>query len=123
MLTDTHPDVRFKQVKITVDTNLALAFREACSVSGTSMAAMLAQFMAEYTHTAQTSKTPPVYSSRRRRLSAIKSITKQLQHIKAAEQRSLSNTPANFQETENYERTEEIIDLLDQAIEILGEIL
>ena len=115
----TQQGERTKQVKLTVDTGLALAFKEECLASGVSMAAVLTQFMAEYVKLAPGRKPTPDYTTRRRRVSALKAVTRELEQIKAAEERSRDNTPTNFLDTENYERTEEIIDILEQTLEIL----
>jgi hypothetical protein len=109
----------YTQVKVSVDSNLASAFKAACIASNVSMASKFTQFMAEYTKTAIKNKPSPDYSTRRKRRAAIKSVVKQLEKIKAAEERYIDNIPENLQNSAVFDAAEEYLSRLDEAIEIL----
>ena len=107
------------QVKVTVDSEIAAAFKRACAASNVSMAAELTQFMADYSRNKVKSKVAPDYSQRRRRRVAIKGIIEQLEQVKAWEERVLENTPENLQGSEAYDVTEEAVSSLEEAIDAL----
>jgi len=114
---------RYKQVKISVGIETAAAFKEACAASNVSMASILSQFMADYAGKGFVKKKPsPDYSTKRRRRAAISKIAKQLEQIRDCEQGYCDRIPENLQGSIIYERTEEFIALLDEAIEALDSI-
>jgi len=111
---------KLKQVKVSVASHIATAFKEACAASNVSMAAELSRFMADYANVLVKRKSAPDYlTTRRRRRSAIRTIIKELGQIKAYEDRSLENTPENLVGSAAYDVTEEAITSLDDAIEAL----
>ena len=109
----------YTQVKVSVDSQIASAFKEACANSNVSMAAELSRFMRDYSNSEVKHKAAPDYSTRRRRRSAIRKIIIELEQLKAFEERNLENTPDNLVGSSTYELTEEAIASLDDAIEAL----
>ena len=117
--TDIHQPARYAQVKVSIDPQIAAAFKSACAASNVSMAAELSKFMADYSNSQAKHKAAPDYTTRRQRRSAVKAIMKQLSAMKAREEASRDNTPVNFQDCEAYETTEDVISSLEEAIEVL----
>ena len=113
--------MEMKQVKVSVDTQIALAFKDACKISGISMAAELSRFMAGYADSPMKQRAAPDYSTRRSRRAAVKAAIKQLEQIKAQEERVRDNTPENLQGSAAYEATEEAVSSLEEAIDALAE--
>jgi len=107
-----------QQVKVTIDIDVATAFKQACVSSQKSMAMVLAQLMSDYVRQPLSPKgdTPRNYSTRRLRRAAIRGIIKELNSIKRSEERSRDNTPINLQGSEAWEKADEIISLLEEAI-------
>ena len=105
------------QVKISVVPELAYAFKSACTASNVSMAEALSGFMAKYTNTVI--KRKPEYTTRRQRRTAVKSITQQLEQIKAEEERYRDAIPENLQGSVVYETADQSVSFLDEAIELL----
>jgi len=112
-------NAQLRQVKISVDTEIASAFKAACAAANVSMAAVLSRFMAEYANDIDKRTAILDYSTRRRRRSAIKTIIKQLGQIKACEESVRDRTPDNLQGSSAYDATEEAIDSLESAIDAL----
>jgi len=109
------------QVKISTNPEVASAFKTACIVSGASMASVLTQFMAQYSNTAilRKPKTPD-YSTRRQRRTALRHLGLQLEQIKAAEEHCRDSTPENLQGSVVFEKADELVALLDEAIELIN---
>ena len=105
------------QVKISVMPELASAFKSACTASNVSMAEALSGFMAKYTNTVI--KRKPEYTTRRQRRTAVRSITQQLEQIKAEEERYRDAIPENLQGSVVYETADQSVSFLDEAIELL----
>jgi hypothetical protein len=111
---------KYTQVKVSVDPGTASAFKEACAASDVSMAAVLAQSMADYSKYRAKPKAMPDYSTRRRRRAAIKGFIGHLELMKAQEEKVLDNTPENFQGSDAYSATEEALSSLEEAIDALA---
>jgi hypothetical protein len=109
----------YQQLKISIDPELASAFKEACSLSGVSMTSKLSQYMSEYSGIAIKHKRSPEYTTKRQRRAAVKSIVQQLKSIMAAEKQCLENIPENFRESSNFESADESVSLLEEVIELL----
>jgi hypothetical protein len=108
-----------KQVKISVASDLAIAFKQACDAANITMTEKLSQYMAEYTNTAM--KKPEVsYTTKRQRRTAVKSIIRQLEQIKAYEERYRDNIPENLQGSIVYDNADECVSWLEESIDILG---
>ena len=108
-----------KQLKITVDASLISSFKDACDTANLSMASVLARFMADFAGTKLNSKSKSDFATRRLRRAAIKAIIKQHEQIRDWELRSMDNTPINLQGTENYERADELVNMIDEVIDLL----
>jgi hypothetical protein len=76
--------------------------------------------MVDYSGCLVKRKVAPDYTTRRRRRTAIKTIIKQLEQIKANEETSLNNMPENLQSSEAYDVAEEAVASLEEAIEVLN---
>ena len=113
---------RLKQVKVSVDASVATAFKGACDAAGVSMASALTRFMASFAHSPAPIKIAPDYSTRRRRRTAIGIIVRELMKIRASEEVSRDNMPENLQGSLNFEKADEIVSLIDDAIENLESI-
>jgi hypothetical protein len=112
----------YTQVKVSVDPDVALAFKKTCVSSGVSMAKKLTEFMSEYSIVAAKSGRLPDFITIRQRRSAAKSMAKQLDILKTAEAQSRDRIPLNLQLSENYENADERVSLLEEAIELLKSI-
>jgi hypothetical protein len=113
----------YTQVKVSVDPETASAFKKACAASNVSMARELTRFMAGYGNTeTKQHKAPPDYSTRRRRRAAVSSLMKQLELIMDAEERYRDNIPENLQGSVVFERADECVSLLEEAIELMGSV-
>jgi hypothetical protein len=112
----------YTQVKVSVATGLAAAFKEACVSAGVSMASVLAGYMADYCRVdVKYSRTPDI-TTRRKRKAAVKRLSRQLCMILAAEEGYLENVPDNIQGSIVSERAENFITLLGDALEILDSV-
>jgi len=113
---------RYKQIKVSVDPVIASAFKDSCAAANVSMAAILSQFMADFSKTATSRKPLPDFSTRRRRRMAIQAIVKQLEQIKDCEEQYQSRIPENLQGSMVYERADEFISTLDDAIDLMSQV-
>jgi hypothetical protein len=109
------------QVKISVDSEIADAFKQACTASNRSMAAVLSHVMTDYASTSAKRPSAPDYSTRRRRRAAIKTILQQLEQMKACEESVRDNMPENLGSSAAYDAAEEAVSSLEAAIEALAE--
>jgi len=116
-----HPEVdsRYKQVKVSVDPAIALAFKEACAAYNTSMAAKLSQLMAEFSNLAVARKPLPDYSTKKKRRSAIHTIVKQLEQIKFNEEQYRDRIPKNLQGSIVYDRADEFVSILEEVVDLM----
>jgi len=113
--------VKLAQVKVSVDSGIAAAFKAACAASNVSMAAELSRFMADYANCPAKRTATPNYSTRRHRRTAIRTMVKELERMRACEERVLDNCPENLLASSVYEATEEAISSLDAGIDALSE--
>ena len=110
-----------QQLKIWVATDTAFAFKQACTSAQESMASVLSRYMAEYSEQPIEKKKAisPDYSTRRKRRAVVKKMVTELYKIRDSEASSRDNTPENLQGSEIWERADEIISLLEEAIDAL----
>jgi hypothetical protein len=111
----------YKQVKISVDSAIASAFKETCGIKGTSMAVELSKFMADFSKTTTVREKTADYSTRRQRRTAIQTIVKQLEQIRDGEERYRDNIPGNLQGSMVYDKANELVSLLDEVIDLMVE--
>jgi len=113
---------QLKQVKITVSSDVASAFKKACIAAKVSMALKLSEFMAEYSDTVLVKKEmQSAYSTKRRRRAAIHKTIKQLKQIRELEIHYCDRIPENLHGAPCYENAEDFISHLDSAIEELDQ--
>ena len=62
------------------------------------------------------------FDSRRKRRAVVKTIITLLVDIRKAEEKSLDNTPENFQDSESFAIGEFAVDALDDAVAILADV-
>jgi hypothetical protein len=109
-----------RQLKIWIDTSLAVAFRAACDAAGTSMTRELSGFMSR-----RTQMNAPVRElcagTRGERRTAVRRIAALLACVRDAEERYMENIPENLQGGAAYEAAGMAVDTIDQAIAILEE--
>ena len=115
---------KYTQVKIAIDPEIASAFKTTCNSEDISMASVLSQFMTNYSKKIKKGivKTPPDYSTRRKRRTALKRIILELEQIKTGEEVLFYNAPENLQTAPIYEYAEQYISVLDEVIEQLESI-
>ena len=116
----TRSSTQSTQVKVSVDPEIASAFKKACAAAKVSMAAELSRFMDDYANGSVKRKAAPNYSTRRSRRTVIKAMLKELEQIRVCEERVRDNTPDNLQYSSAYEATEATISALDEAIDALS---
>jgi len=114
----------YSQVKVSVDPEIAAAFKTACGIAGHSMASVLSQFMAHYSATMKKSNstTEDDVSTRGKRRKLVQAYTQRLERVRAAEENYMSNIPVNLQGSIRYEAAEQSVSVMDEVIERLGEI-
>jgi hypothetical protein len=122
----------YTQVKISINPNIADAFKIACAVDGASMAGVLSRFMADYTAERGNACAPPQepkvfevsekYNTRKARRSAVKSISIMLNDLLAAEERYFNSVPDNLQGSKWHEASEASITVIQEIISLMAEI-
>ena len=83
------------------------------------MAAVLSQYMAQYSQIHPNKRATFNISTRGERRNRIKYLVQQLQSIKVAEENYMINIPQNLQNSQFYENAEETITTIEEAIELL----
>jgi hypothetical protein len=109
-------------IKVSATPDVAAAFKAACAVSGVSMNGKLTEFMFEYSGIKTKSRMMPDYSTRRKRRTAVKLLTEQMEQIRDAEEQCRDNIPENLQGSVVYDNADEYVSMLDEAVELLGSI-
>lgn len=111
----------YKQVKVSVATDLAASFQAACAASGLSMAGVLAAYMAEYCGAAAKESTPhaPDLSTKRKRRQVLREIINQLSRVRDAQEQARDNIPEGLQGSHAFESAEESVAAMDEAIDLL----
>jgi hypothetical protein len=107
------------QVKVSVDSQTAAAFKQACLNSGVSMAAVLSAYMAKFGKSAQSGNSPSSLSTKRQRRTAVEKIIAQLRLIADAEQSYLDRIPDNLHSSTFSDSAESWLSALDDAIDSL----
>jgi len=115
----SRPKAKYTQIKVSVDPKIASAFKEACAASKVSMATKLSWFMADYANSPVKRKAAPDYSTRRQRRTAIRAIIKELELMRACEERVRDNMPENLLGSAAYDTAEEAVSSLEEATEAL----
>jgi len=110
---------RCRQVKFSVDSEIASAFKKACADSNVSMASAISRFMADFSNLAAAGDSPPEYATRKQRRAAIRSIAGQLEKIKLCEESYRDRIPENLQNSVFYDNADVLVSSLDEAIDSL----
>ena len=113
---------KYTQIKVTVDSRTAAAFKEACMASGVSMTSVLMNCMAVYGGMPEGKKAAVDLSTRRKRRNEVVSIIQRLTRVKDAEEHYRDNIPGNLQGSMTYERADSFITLLEEALDLLGSV-
>ena len=85
------------QVKVSVDSRIAAAFKASCLSSGVSMASVLSQYMAKYCGVSSKNGSAAPLSNKRQRRAAIAKVILQLLHILRSEEAYRDRIPLNLQ--------------------------
>ena len=110
----------YKQVKVSVKPEIAVAFKSACEASNVSMAGELSLFMEKYSDIcANKGGYSPDLSTRRKRRNAVNDIIRLLLRVRDNEERCRDNIPENLSTGAAYENAEESISIIDEAISLL----
>ena len=113
----------YKQLKVSVEPELAESFKNTCINTGISMAAELSAFMAaraEFTDRANAKVVKADgYETRAKRRRHVSQILLQLTNIRDFEDAYMSNIPENLQSGPAYADAEQAIESLEQAIDLL----
>ena len=109
----------YTQVKISVRPELAEAFKAICKIRGASVASVLSGYMHEYIAVPAQKEhlKAPDYSVRRKRKAAALKCLEVLEQLRDAEELSRDNMPDNLRGSANYERADETVQVLTDAIE------
>ena len=103
----------YTQVKVSVQPEIAEAFKRKCQAKGVSMASEISRFMSGE------NRKPDSCSTRQRRRKALVSIIVQLEEICDAEKRYWENIPINLQNGERYEAAEQAYVAMEEALSLL----
>jgi hypothetical protein len=115
-------DAHYVQVKVSVQPEIAAAFKAKCLADGVSMASVLSHYMAQHCDAAKQNAPPADYSTRRKRRTAVKRILRELEQIKAAEELLISNAPENLQTAPVYETADQYASALEETIGSLTDV-
>jgi hypothetical protein len=110
----------YTQVKVSVCPDIALAFKNACACANQTMVAVLSQFMGQYAKTVTVKNGyAPDLSSRRQRRAAVRSVIHQLERVRDGEENYRENIPDNLQGSSVFDKAEQCVAILDEALELL----
>ena len=111
--------VHYTQIKVSVNPELASAFKMKCAASGAFITSVLTMFMAGYSRRTAVRKPQAVYDTRRQRRQCVKRILLQLKAIKDAEEAFKENIPDNLRGAHHNENADIAIEAIDEAIGLL----
>ena len=127
----------YTQVKVSINPEVAAAFKSACAAAGCSMASVLQAFMADYSQPClenrhvvlpstkkrikeQTSKNS--FATRKQRRAAINAIRIQMEQLVSAEENFCNNVPENLHGSKWHEAAESSIALINEILGLMDEI-
>ena len=118
-----HWNAAHSQVKVTVENELASAFKAACAANKCTVTGVLSRFMADYCQVnAKKSTANNPYETRRKRRIALKVIITQMEQLMAAEETFIDNVPENLQGSKWHDAAEQSFTLMQEAIDILTDV-
>jgi len=104
---------------VSVDSDIANAFKSVCSVSDISMASVISQFMAKYSGISYKANSASSFSTKRQRRAAIDKVIRQLECIKQSEESYRDNIPENLHSSPAFDSAEHWVSVLDEVIDSL----
>ena len=113
---------RYKQVKVSIAPDIAIAFKFACEAAELSMASEISKFMSDYCAIAKKkSKTAAAndLSTRSKRCKKVSEITRLMEQVRDAETISHENVPENLRGASTYEDAEDSLSRMDEVIDLL----
>lgn len=113
-------NAHYVQVKVSVQPEIAVAFKARCLATNVSMASVISKFMAgqDAVKCSQKTSADP-YATRQKRRMALNALIQQLHSIMCAEQGYLENIPDNLRNSQTYEVAENSVSAFEEALEIL----
>ena len=117
----------YRQVKVSVEPEIAAAFKAACESAGASMASVLSQFMAKYASigAGQRGRKPGAadqVSTKSKRRKLVEAMTRQMELVRDAQEASMENIPENLRGAGAYDAAQESVDLMEEVIGLLEDI-
>lgn len=110
----------YVQVKVSVQPEIAAAFKAKCLADNVSMASEISKFMAGQTTENRPKKTSAdPYVTRQKRRKALNALIQLLHSIMCAEQGYLDNIPENLRNSQTYEVAEFSVSAFEEALGIL----
>jgi hypothetical protein len=113
----------YTQVKLSVKSEIAAAFKESCLARGVSMASEITRFMTEKSNASgcqsQSSNRPVAVGTRPQRRKEVKRVLELLGAMIGAETQYMDNIPQNLKHSRNYDMAQQSLAALEQAAELL----
>ena len=110
----------YTQFKVSVDSQIAAAFKSACLSSGVSMASVISQYMAKYGDAPAKNSSAPSLSTKRQRRAAIGKAILQLQQILRSEESYRDRIPENLQDSSVFDAADQWVSILEEVIDSLA---
>jgi len=112
----------YRQIKISVKSEVAEAFKIACKADNVSMASELSGFMAARGGAPAVARSEnDLLMNRPGRRKLVNALIEQLEQIKGAEESYRDAIPPNLRESMRYENAEQSILALEEALDVLKE--
>ena len=111
----------YTQLKLSLNPEIAAAFKQSCLAKEVSMASEITRFMTENSAGADSSKSSQsvAVATRLQRRKAVKHILDLLGSIIDAETQYMENIPQNLRNSRNYDIAEQSLDALEEALDLL----
>ena len=113
----------YTQLKVSVPSQVAAAFKSSCLNSGVSMASVLSQYMVTYSAASTKNASAPPLSTKRQRLAAIAKVIPQLQQILHSEESYRERIPENLQSSSVADNSDHWVDTLENVVDSLTSLL
>ena len=112
----------YTQVKVSVSPELATSFKAACAAANVSMTSVLTGFMADYSQLKTSTGPSSGVSTRRMRRAMLKRLIGQLETISTQETYYRDKIPENLQGSSVYDRADESVSSLEEALDLLASV-
>jgi len=113
----------YTQVKVSVDSKIATAFKSSCLASDVSMASVLSLYMAKYSGISSKNSSSPALSTKRQRRAAIDKVIQQLVCILTSEESYRDRIPENLQSSSVFDVADQCVSVLEETIDSLKSLL